>query len=191
MLSQYDDDKVLYSMIFYNKSFNLIEINYHIYNKKLLIIIRCFEHWHFELAYTKLLIQIFIDHQKLTICMKNKQLIHCQARYLNILFDFNFKIIFRTDKTNIKVDVWIYILNFTSKTIMKEFVNSIKLFEFQIECKFWSTLQIKMILLSIESFKQINKKNSIKDFMKFWFQMLLYMTALSFVTVAMSMMFYT
>ena len=44
VFSQYDDDEVLHLMIFYNKSFNLIEINYYIYNKKLLIIIYCFEH---------------------------------------------------------------------------------------------------------------------------------------------------
>ena len=44
MFSQYNDDKILYLMIFYNKSFNLIKINYHIYNKKLLIIIHFFEH---------------------------------------------------------------------------------------------------------------------------------------------------
>ena len=36
--------------------------------------------------------------------MKNKQLTRRQTKYLNILFDFNFKIIFRADKANIKVD---------------------------------------------------------------------------------------
>ena len=74
VLSQHDDDEVLHSMIFYNKSLNLVEINYHIYDKELLIIIRCFEHWRSELAHTKLFIQIFIDHQTLKIFMKNKQL---------------------------------------------------------------------------------------------------------------------
>ena len=44
VLSQHDDDGVLHSMTFYNKSLNLVEINYHIYDKKLLTIIRCFEH---------------------------------------------------------------------------------------------------------------------------------------------------
>ena len=62
VFSQHDDDEILHSMIFYNKSFNFVEINYHIYNKELLIIIRCFEHWRFEFAHTKLFIQIFINH---------------------------------------------------------------------------------------------------------------------------------
>ena len=112
VLSQHDNDEILHSIIFYNKSFNLVEINYHIYDKKLLIIIRCFEHWRFELAHTKLFIQIFIDHQILKIFMKNKQLIRRQVKYLNILSDFNFKIIFRTDKINIKVDALTHMFNF-------------------------------------------------------------------------------
>ncbi len=45
ILSQYDDESVLHSMIFYSKSMILAEINYHIYDKKLLIIIQCFKHW--------------------------------------------------------------------------------------------------------------------------------------------------
>jgi len=44
ILSQYDDENVLHSMIFYSKSMIFAEINYHIYDKKLLIIIRCFKH---------------------------------------------------------------------------------------------------------------------------------------------------
>ena len=112
VLSQHDDDEVLHLMIFYSKSLNLVEINYHIYDKELLIIIRCFKHWRSELVHTKLLIQIFIDHQALKTFMKNKQLIRRQAKYLNILSDFNFKIIFRADKTNIKVDALTHMSDF-------------------------------------------------------------------------------
>ena len=110
ILSQYDDEKVLHSMIFYSKSMILAEINYHIYDKKLLIIIRCFEHWRFELKCTKLLIQMFIDHQTLKIFMKNKQLSRRQVNYLNILSKFNFQIIFRSGKMNTKVDALIRML---------------------------------------------------------------------------------
>ncbi len=74
ILSQYNDENVLHSMIFYSKSMILAEINYHIYEKKLLIIIRCFKHWWLKLKCTELLIQIFINHQALKIFMKNKQL---------------------------------------------------------------------------------------------------------------------
>ncbi len=82
----------------------LAEINYHIYDKKLLVIIRCFKHWWLKLKCIKLLIQIFIDHQALKIFMKNKQLSRWQVNYLNILSKFNFQIIFKSGKINTKVD---------------------------------------------------------------------------------------
>ncbi len=104
ILSQYNDEKVLHLMIFYSKSMILAEINYHIYDKKLLVIIQCFKHWWFELKCIELLIQIFIDHQALKIFMKNKQLSRWQVNYLNILLKFNFQIIFRSGKMNTKVD---------------------------------------------------------------------------------------
>ncbi len=83
------------------------ECNYHIYDKKLLVIIQCFEHWRFELECTELLIQMFIDHQTLKIFMKNKQLTWRQVNYLNILFKFNFQIIFQSGKMNTKVNALI------------------------------------------------------------------------------------
>ncbi len=104
ILSQYNDEKVLHSMIFYSKSMILAEINYHIYDKKLLVIIQCFKHWWLELKSIELLIQIFIDHQALKIFMKNKQLSQWQVNYLNILLKFNFQIIFKSGKMNTKVD---------------------------------------------------------------------------------------
>ncbi len=118
ILSQYNNERVFHLMTFYSKSMILAEINYHIYNKKLLIIIQCFEHWWLELKCTELLIQmfidyqtlkIFIDHQTLKIFMKNKQLSWWQVNYLNILSKFNFQIIFRSDKTNTKVNALIRI----------------------------------------------------------------------------------
>jgi len=72
ILSQYDNERVLHSVIFYSKSMILAEINYHIYDKKLLVIIWCFEHWRLELKCIELFIQMFIDHQTLKIFMKNK-----------------------------------------------------------------------------------------------------------------------
>ncbi len=104
ILSQYDDENVLHSIVFYSKSMISAECNYHIYDKKLLAIIRCFEHWWFKLENTELFIQMFTDHQTLKMFMKNKQLTRWQANYLNILLKFNFQIIFRSGKTNFKVD---------------------------------------------------------------------------------------
>ncbi len=77
ILLQYDDEKVLHLMTFYSKSMIFAEFNYHIHDKKLLVIIWYFEHWRFELECIELFIQIFINHQTLKIFMKNKQLTWC------------------------------------------------------------------------------------------------------------------
>ncbi len=50
---------------------------------------------------------MFIDHQTLKIFMKNKQLSQWQVNYLNILLKFNFQIIFKSGKINIKVNALI------------------------------------------------------------------------------------
>ena len=110
ILSQYDDKKVLHSIIFYSKSMIFAKINYHIYDKKLLVIIQCFKHWRLKLKCIKLLIQMFINHQTLKIFMKNKQLSRWQVNYLNVLSKFNFQIIFRSDKINTKVNALIRML---------------------------------------------------------------------------------
>ncbi len=52
ILSQYDDENVLHSIVFYSKSMVSAECNYHIYDKKLLTIIWCFKHWWLELEDT-------------------------------------------------------------------------------------------------------------------------------------------
>ncbi len=64
-------------------------------------------HWWLELKCTELFIQMFINHQTLKIFMKNKQLSQWSVNYLNILLKFNFQIIFRSGKINIKVDALI------------------------------------------------------------------------------------
>jgi hypothetical protein len=104
VLSQYDDEHVLHPVAFYSKNMVPAECNYHIYDKELLAIIRCFEHWRPELEHTSLPIQIFTDHQALKTFMENKELTRRQARYLDLLTEFNFQVIFRSGKNNTKAD---------------------------------------------------------------------------------------
>ncbi len=56
ILLQYNDKNVLHSVAFYSKSMIFAECNYHIYDKKLLVIIQCFKHWRLKLECTELLI---------------------------------------------------------------------------------------------------------------------------------------
>jgi len=81
ILSQYDDEETLHSMIYYSKNLSLAECNYEIYDKKLLAIIRAFKHWRSELKLTELLIKMFTDHQALTSLMKDKELSRRQMRW--------------------------------------------------------------------------------------------------------------
>jgi len=104
ILSQYDDEETLHPMIYYSKNLSLAECNYEIYDKKLLAIIRAFKHWRPELKLTELLIKMFTDHQALTSLMKDKELSRRQMRWIQKLIDFNFKIMYRSGKQNIKVD---------------------------------------------------------------------------------------
>jgi len=104
VLSQYDDEEVLHSIVFYSKNMSSAECNYEIYDKELLIIIWAFEHWRFELKLTDISIKMFIDHQALTSLMKDKKLSKRQMRWVQKLADFNFRIMYQSGKQNIKID---------------------------------------------------------------------------------------
>ena len=107
VLSQYDDEDILHSMIFYSKNMISAECNYEIYNKELLTIIWCLKHWRFELKCTDISIKIFIDHLNLKYFMIIKKLIRRQTRWAEKLFEYNFKIIYQSEKQNLKADVLI------------------------------------------------------------------------------------
>ncbi len=94
VLSQYDDEKVLHSIVFYSKNMSSAECNYKIYDKELLIIIWAFEHWRLELKLTDISIKMFIDHQALILLMKDKELSRHQMRWIQKLADFNFRIMY-------------------------------------------------------------------------------------------------
>ncbi len=97
-----------------------VECNYEIYDKKLLIIIRAFEHWRLELKLTDIFIKMFIDHQALTSLMKDKKLSRRQMRWVQKLADFNFKIMYWSDKQNIKIDALTRWADFMSRDLDDE-----------------------------------------------------------------------
>ncbi len=107
VLSQYDDENILHSMIFYSKNMIFAECNYEIYDKKLLIIIRCLKHWCFELKCMNISIKIFINHLNLKYFMIIKELIRWQAKWAEKLSEYNFKIIYQLKKQNLKVNMLI------------------------------------------------------------------------------------
>ncbi|SLM38893.1 Zinc finger, H2C2-type, histone UAS binding [Lasallia pustulata] len=104
VLSQYDDDKVLHPVAFYSKNMVPAECNYEIYDKELLAIICCLEHWRPELEATELPVEIFTDHKALEHFMTSKELTRRQVRWAEKLSEYNFKIMYQTGAKNIKAD---------------------------------------------------------------------------------------
>jgi len=107
VLSQYDDEDILHSMIFYSKNMIFAECNYEIYDKELLTIIRCLKHWHSELKCTDISIKIFINHLNLKYFMIIKELTRRQTKWAERLSEYNFKIIYQSEKQNLKVNMLI------------------------------------------------------------------------------------
>ena len=104
VLSQYNDEGLLYPVAYYSKNLNPAKCNYQIYDKELLTIIRCLEHWRPELECTNIPIRIFTDHKGLMYFAEGRDLSRRQARYLDILSEFNIKIVFRLGPQNGKAD---------------------------------------------------------------------------------------
>jgi len=107
VLSQYDNEDILHSVIFYSKNMISAECNYEIYDNELLTNIRCLKHWHLELKCTDISIKIFIDHLNLKYFMIIMKLIRRQTRWAEKLFEYNFKIIYQSEKQNLKADALI------------------------------------------------------------------------------------
>ena len=76
MLLQYDKNNILWSIMYFLWKLNAIKLNYEIYDKKLFIIIQCFEQWYFEFKNFTFLIQVLIDYKNLQYFMIIKQLTH-------------------------------------------------------------------------------------------------------------------
>ena len=120
VLFQYDDEGVLYSIAFYSKNLTSTKCNYQIYDKKLLIIIRCLEHWRLELKCTDVSVKIFTDHKGLMYFVEGRDLSRRQTRYLNMLFEYNIKIVYRSGSQNVKIDALIRITESKSNSLNDE-----------------------------------------------------------------------
>ena len=69
VLSQYDKNDMLYSVVFFSWKLNAAESNYEIYNKKLLIIIQCFKQWCSEFKRLIFSVKILINYKNLQYFM--------------------------------------------------------------------------------------------------------------------------
>ncbi len=104
VMSQRDDNEQLRSVIYFSFKMLLAECNYEIYDKKLLAIIRAFEKWRLELKGTLDFVEIIFDHKNLEYFMSIKLLSRRQVRWSEFLSRFNFKIVYRSNELNTRVD---------------------------------------------------------------------------------------
>ena len=104
VLSQYGDDGLLHPVAFFSRKHSPQEINYEIYDKELLAIIKSFEEWRPMLEGAGLPVKILTDHRNLQYFMSTKQLSRRQARWSEFLSRFNFVIHYRPGKLGAKPD---------------------------------------------------------------------------------------
>ena len=107
VLSQYNNDSSLHPVVFYSKNILSIKCNYHIYDKKLLIIIKCLKNWRPELEMTHDLFEVLTDNQVLKYFKTVQKLSFKQCCYFNLILDFNFYIKYYSEKVNVKADTFI------------------------------------------------------------------------------------
>ena len=105
MMSQMIDE-ILRLVIFMFKKMSFVECNYEIYDKELLAIIKVFEKWRSKCAKTfvKDSMKILTNHKNLKHFMTSKQFNRKQTRWAKFLSKFNFRIIYKFEMQNIKLD---------------------------------------------------------------------------------------
>jgi hypothetical protein len=74
VLSQYDDEGILYLIAFFSKKYTPTECNYEIYDKELMAVVRAFEEWQPELEGALHPIQVLSDHKNPEYFMSTKLL---------------------------------------------------------------------------------------------------------------------
>jgi len=106
VLSQKDDKGQLHPVAYFSASLGPAERNYAIYDKELLAIIRYFEEWRPELqsASDAMPTRVLTDHKSLEYFMTTKKLSRRQARWAELLSQYNFKIDYRPGAANGKAD---------------------------------------------------------------------------------------
>jgi hypothetical protein len=74
MLSQYDNDNILYLVAYFLKKHSPVECNYEIYDKELMAIVQAFEEWYPKLQSIINHIHVLSDHKNLEYFMMTKLL---------------------------------------------------------------------------------------------------------------------
>ena len=89
-LTQPDDEEVHHPVAFFSMSLQPAEINYNIYDRELLVIVRVFRHWHHHLLGAHFPIIVLTDHNNLSYFREPHKISGRQACWLETLADYGF-----------------------------------------------------------------------------------------------------
>ncbi|KIL70533.1 hypothetical protein M378DRAFT_117693 [Amanita muscaria Koide BX008] len=98
VLSQLQDDHSWHPIAFFSKTLSPAERNYDIYDREMLAIIRALEEWRPYLMGTSHVFEIWTDHKNLQYFSNALHLNRRQARWSQILAEYNFTLIHRPGK---------------------------------------------------------------------------------------------
>jgi len=104
ILSQYNENEILHSVAYFSKKHNSVECNYEIYDKEFMIIVCTFEKWWSELEDFIYSVEMITNHKNLEYFMSTKQLSRHQACWSEFLSRFNYRIAYRFDKIDDKLN---------------------------------------------------------------------------------------
>ena len=98
--SQKQPDREQHPIVYYLKTIINTKLNYYIHDKEMLAIIFSFQHQRVQLEGTPKSIQVVLDYKILEYFITTKAFIVRQIRQADVLFQFNFLIIYRLGIVN-------------------------------------------------------------------------------------------
>ncbi len=108
MRKDYEDvvtrHNVLKPVAYFSQKMTPAECNYMIYDKELLVIVKSFETWRPELIDAEKDIKVLTNHRNLEYFIITKNLNRRQIRWAEMLFEYEFKIMYRSEKQGEKSD---------------------------------------------------------------------------------------
>ncbi|SOV05179.1 uncharacterized protein UDID_17861 [Ustilago sp. UG-2017a] len=95
VLSQTFDQGARHPIAFFSKKLDPAQLNYPIFDKEMFAIVAAFKHWRQYLEGAKFQVQVLTDHRSLEYFTTTKKLNRRQARWSELLADFDFVIQYR------------------------------------------------------------------------------------------------
>jgi transposase InsO family protein len=100
VFSQRQPDGEWHPIAYFSKTMIDAELNYPIHDKEMLAIVLCLLHWQVQLKSSPEAIRVITDHKALEYFMTTKALTARQARWAEVLAQFNFRIKYKPGASN-------------------------------------------------------------------------------------------